>query len=74
VTNSIVLGWSYFNLTQFSQSGTTVRFQTNVTYSVVQAFCLSVVSVHLTNLQGYSNYNASYVGGVIDSTSQLLSL
>lgn len=74
VSNPIVLGSSYFNITQFVQTGTNVRFLMNISYSVVQAFCLSVLSVHLTNLQGFSGYNASYVGGKIDSNDQLYSL
>ena len=74
ISNPIVLGSSYFNLTSFVQYGTSVRFTMNVSYSVVQAFCLSVLSVHLTNLQGFAGYNASYVAGIIDSSNQLSTL
>jgi len=74
ISSAVVLGLNNFNLTQFSQSGTTVRFQINVAFSVVQAFCLSVVSLHFTNLQNYSNYNASYVWGVINSSNPLNTL
>lgn len=70
VSNVVFQGFSYFNITQFSYNGNLFTFNLNVTYSLVQNFCLSVLTCHFTNLRKYQLQNASYVGPqVINSTS-----
>jgi hypothetical protein len=69
ISNIQLLGFNYFNLSQFVYSANTVTFYLNVTYSVVQSFCLSVLFVHFTNLQNYVQYNASYSFGAMNSSN-----
>lgn len=70
VSNVVFQGFSFFNITQFAHSGTSFTFFLNVTYSLVQNFCLSVLTCHFTNLKKYQLQNASYIAPqLINSTS-----
>lgn len=70
VSNIVFQGYSYFNISQFALSGSTFSFYINVTYSLVQNFCLSVLTCHFTNLKKYPLQNGTFVGPqIINSTS-----
>ena len=69
VSNTVFQGFSYFNITQFTYTSNVFTFVLNVTYSLVQNFCLSVLTCHFTNLKKYQLQNASYISPqIIDST------
>jgi hypothetical protein len=74
ITNSQAANLVTFNATSFSMTNSNVSLFINMAYSNVTSFCLSVVLVHFTKLKSYTQYNASYSFGVLNSTNPLLTI
>ena len=60
ITNAVYQGFSFFNISQYQLNSNNFYFTLNVTYSMVQSFCLSVLTCHFTNLKKYSLQNATF--------------
>jgi len=78
ITSIQLQQYNYFNASNFafnSNQGSIVSFSLNISYSVIQNFCLSIVLVHFTNLLKYDLYNATItLPSIINSTSATLNL
>ena len=74
ITNSQAANLVTLNATLFTMTNSNVSLFINMAYSNVTSFCLSVVLVHFTKLKSYTQYNASYSSGVLNSTNPLLTI
>jgi|688.fasta_scaffold1082023_2 hypothetical protein len=74
ITNSQAANLVTFNASLFTMTNSNVSLFINMAFSNVTSFCLSVVLVHFTKLKGYTQYNASYTSGVLNSTNPLLTI
>lgn len=73
ITSVAIQGYTYFNATNYvHQVGSTVTFTLNVSYSVIQRFCITAMMCHWTNLKAQPLLNASYTKNQMANSSDPL--
>lgn len=69
-TSVVITGVNFLNCSKFVVQGTSlVTFTLNVSFSVVQRFCLSVVLCHWSNLGAQPTLNASITSNLLINSS-----